>query len=253
MQDPVADRIAPTLRPRERVVMKQNWRELLFLHWPVAPELLQPLLPPDLTIDTYNGSAYIGLVPFRMQDVRPVWAPAVPWLSHFPECNVRTYVHRGGASPGVWFFSLDAANPVAVAIARSIWKLPYFLAHMEVSTDAADGSTKYATTRRMPPPLPASSSFRWTPIGLPSPAEPGTLEHFLVERYILYAHAYGRLWRGKVHHTAYPLQAAELEGFSDTSIKAAGIPLKEDTLLHPPLVHYASGVDVDIFPLRPLA
>ena len=126
--EPIFDRIGPTLRPNERIVMKQKWRDLLFLHWPVPPELLQPLLPPGLTIDTFEGDAYLGLVPFTMRDVRPVWAPAVPWLSHFPECNVRTYVHRGGASPGVWFFSLDAANPVAVMIARTIWKLPYFIA-----------------------------------------------------------------------------------------------------------------------------
>lgn len=233
--------------------MKQKWRNLLFLHWPVPAELLQPLLPGGLTIDTYDGNAYLGLVPFLMQGVRPVWAPTVPWLSHFPECNVRTYVHRGGASPGVWFFSLDAANPVAVAIARSIWKLPYFIASMQVHSETAGGSLIYRTTRRLPPPLPAASEFRWTPTGTPSPSVPGTLEHFLAERYILYAHAYGRLWRGRVHHTPYPLQTAELHSLSDTSIAAAGIKLPEGSHKRPPLVHYASGVDVDVFPLRPLA
>jgi uncharacterized protein YqjF (DUF2071 family) len=233
--------------------MKQKWRSLLFLHWPVPPELLQPFLPPGLTIDTYDGNAYVGLVPFTMQDVRPVWAPAVPWLSHFHECNVRTYVHRGGASPGVWFFSLDAANPVAVAIARSLWKLPYFFAQMDVRRDAADGSTSYKTRRRLPPPLPASSEFRWRPSDEPSAAEPGSLEHFLVERYILYAYAYGRLLRGRVHHPPYPLQTAALEWLADTSIAASGIVISKDRIARPPLIHYASGVDVDVFPLSPLA
>ena len=251
--EPIFDRIGPTLRPNERIVMKQKWRDLLFLHWPVPPELLQPLLPPGLTIDTFEGNAYLGLVPFTMRDVRPVWAPAVPWLSHFPECNVRTYVHRGGASPGVWFFSLDAASPVAVAIARTIWKLPYFIAAMNVEKDAGDGSITYSTTRRLPPPLPAGSEFHWTPTGTPFHASPGTLEHFLAERYILYAHAYGRLWRGKVHHAPYPLQTADLGAFSDTSITAAGIKLPDELPIRPPLIHYASGVDVDVFPLRSLA
>ena len=253
MEDPVFDRIGPTRRPDEPMVMKQKWRNLLFLHWIVPAELLQPLLPPGLTLDTFEGNAYVGLVPFTMQGVRPIWAPAVPWLSNFAECNVRTYVHRGGASPGVWFFSLDAANPVAVAIARLIWKLPYFVAAMDVRTDASDGSITYATRRQLPPPLPAESRFAWTPTGVPTAAVPGTLEHFLVERYILYAYAYGRLWRGKVHHTPYPLQTADLQSLSDTSLTAAGIKLPADQIGKPTLIHYASGVDVDVFPLRPLA
>jgi uncharacterized protein YqjF (DUF2071 family) len=152
-------------------------------------------------------------------------------------------------------FQPGCGEPVAVAIARSIWKLPYFIAAMNVRKDAGYGSITYSTKRQLPPPLPASSEFHWTPTGTPFHAEPGTLEHFLAERYILYAYAYGRLWRGKVHHAPYPLQTADLDPatFSDTSIAAAGITLPAESAAHPPLIHYASGVDVDVFPLRSLA
>ena len=133
------DRVAPTRRPDQRAVMRQRWADLLFLHWPVAPETLQPLLPPGLTLDTFEGQAYVGLVPFTMTGVRPVWAPPVRWLSNFHETNVRTYVHREGKDPGVWFFSLDAANSIAVRIARAAWKLPYHYARMSLSRRAAAG------------------------------------------------------------------------------------------------------------------
>ena len=122
--DPV-DRLAPAVRPPRRAVMRQNWRHLLFLHWVVSPERLRPLVPAGLDLDLFEGRAYVGLVPFTMTDVRPLWAPAVAGLSNFHETNARTYVHRAGRDPGVWFFSLDAANPVAVALARAFFHLPY--------------------------------------------------------------------------------------------------------------------------------
>ena len=132
------DRIAPTRRPPGRTVMRQQWRDLLFLHWPVPVEQLRPLIPAELAIDTYEGQAYIGLVPFTMRNVRPTWSPPVPPLSHFHEINVRTYVHRQGRDPGVWFFSLDAANPIAVKIARLWFKLPYFYARMRLNKTQED-------------------------------------------------------------------------------------------------------------------
>lgn len=232
--------------------MRQRWRDLLFLHWPVPPEWVQRSLPPGLTVDLFQGHAYIGLVPFRMQGVRPVWSPSVPGLSDFLECNVRTYVHRGGAGPGVWFYSLDAANPIAVLLARTLWKLPYFHARMQVER-ASRNIIDYKTARLYPPPTPASTAVRYAPTGAPSSAEPGSLEHFLVERYILYAYARGRLWRGRVHHSPYPLQSAGLDTLEDTLVAAAGFPVREVVSARPSLVHYAAGVDVDVFPLRPLA
>ena len=236
----------------QRTVMWQRWADLLFLHWPVPPDELAALLPPGLTLDTFDGQAYVGLVPFTMTGVRPVWAPALPWLSHFHETNVRTYVHCQGRDPGVWFFSLDAANPVAVKIARALWKLPYHFARMRLARDGnRHGETvEYATERRWPGPVPAHCAVRYTTTGAPAPARVGTLEHFLAERYILYARSRnGRLLRGQVHHAPYPLQSAHLHALDETLIAAAGIVRPPGD---PPLVHYAHEMRVRIFPLRPV-
>ena len=132
--DPI-DRIAPRRRPDRRAVMYQEWRHLLFVHWEVPAGPLQALLPPGLDLDTYDGRAFVGLVPFTMRGVRPRRLPGDPCLSNFHETNVRTYVHRDGRDPGVWFFSLDAANPAAVALARAWFGLPYYHARMCVEVD----------------------------------------------------------------------------------------------------------------------
>ena len=241
------DRITPTLRPVGRTVMFQRWSQLTFLHWPFPPDAIQKLLPPGLEIDTFEGNAYIGLVPFTMSGVRPVWFPPVSPLSNFYETNVRTYVHFRGRNPGVWFFSLDAASAPAVHIARTLWKLPYHFARMQV--EAADGELDYRSERSWPAPVPAVCSVRIRPEGMIAPAAVGTLEHFLAERYLLYAYARSRLYSGRVYHTPYPLQNAELLGLDESLLAAANL-VRPDM---PPLVHYASGVDVRVFPLRSIA
>ena len=225
--------------------MRQKWRELLFLHWEIPAPVLQAGLPPGLSVDTFEGKAYVGLVPFTMRDVRPVWAPALPWLSHFHEINVRTYVHAGGDHPGVWFHSLDAANPVAVWLARTIWKLPYFAAAMRLSVEG-DGVRRYSTEREEKPSVGARLS--WQPEGDPQAAAPGTLAHFLCERYYLYAWNGKKLLRGQVHHAPYPLQKAKLLHLEQTLLGESGLAVCGP----PPLIHYAEGVDVEIFPLRSL-
>src|SRR5579875_1339985 len=159
------DRIAPTRKPRRWPVGRMNWRELLFIHWPIRPEELRPLVPSQLELDLFEGVAYVGLVPFTMTGVRPVGLPPVRGLSRFHETNVRTYVHREGRDPGVWFFSLDAANPVAVSLARRLYHLPYYLARMFLEPESRDASTApgpllYAGARRRPDPLPASYLIR---------------------------------------------------------------------------------------------
>ncbi|HLJ55834.1 MAG TPA: DUF2071 domain-containing protein [Chthonomonadaceae bacterium] len=258
------DRVAPTRRPSGNPVMFQSWRRLLFLHWEVPVEALRPLVPPQLAIDTYDGRAYVGLVPFTMMGVRPVWTPAFKPLSDFHEVNVRTYVHLDGADPGVWFLSLDAANALAVRIARSAWKLPYHFAEMDLSVSlnpedvvAADGyavgigdwteTVDYRSSRRWPGPVPADCTVSYSPRGPICPAAAGTLEHFLAERYLLYSTDGARLYRGQVHHEAYPLQTAEAWSLNESLVRAAGI----DRPSSAPLVHYAHGVDVEIFPLGP--
>lgn len=242
------DRITPTRRPDGRVVMRQTWRDLLFLHWPVDAGQVQALLPPGLTVDTFDGQAYVGLVPFTMRNVRPVWSPSVPGLSHFHECNVRTYVHRDGQEPGVWFFSLDAANWIAVQIARSLFHLPYFPARMSLARDGKQ--ITYHTRRRGGAPGTADCHAVYTPTGTPAPALPGSLPFFLAERYLLYSARGGSLYRGQVHHTPYPLQPVQLHELSQTLTAAGGFPLPDRL---PPLMHFARGVTVDIFGLQKIS
>lgn len=238
------DRVEPTLRPARRAAMRMTWADLAFLHWEVPAASIRPLVPEGLEIDTFEGRAFIGLVPFTMRGVRPVWSPSLPWLSSFHEVNVRTYVHLRGRDPGVWFLSLDAANPAAVLVARSRWRLPYHFARMRLTREGS--AVRYASNRRWPGPLPAGCSLRYEPVGPVRPAAVGSLEHFLAERYVLYAFARGRLFSGRVHHLPYPLQAARAEGLEETLLAAAGV-VRPATA---PLVHYARGVEVEVFALR---
>ncbi len=246
------DRITPTLKPtNQRVVQRQRWANLLFLHWVVDAEPLQKILPPGLTLDTFEGKAYVGLVPFTMTGVRPVWAPPVKPISNFHETNLRTYVHFNGENPGVWFFSLDAANSLAVKIARTFWKLPYHRADMTMDVQhPTDTSTRvhYVTRRMWPEPLPAECRVDYTVDSPVIPATPGTLEHFLAERYLLYAYRDGALYRGQVYHTPYPLQVSEVQSLNESMVRAAGINRPDAA----PLSHYASEVDVHIYGLNKL-
>ncbi len=246
------DRISPTLRPRRHAVMWMNWRDLLFLHWPVPADALRALIPPQLELDLFEGTAYVGLVPFTMTGVRPVGVPPVPGLSSFHETNVRTYVRLGNRDPGVWFFSLDAANGIAVKLARSLFHLPYHYARMFLEHEPRSGPDSpapilYAGVRHWPGPLPASYTIRATPTGTVQPAEPATLEHFLVERYLLYSLRKNQLYQGRVHHTPYPLQPANLLSLDENLLAAAGLDLPTTTT---PITHFAIGVNVEVFPLQ---
>ncbi len=240
----IIDRVSPTRRPPGRAAMRMTWADLGFLHWEVAAAALRPLVPDALEIDTFEGRAFVGLVPFTMRGVRPAWAPPLPWLSRFHEVNVRTYVHRKGRNPGVWFLCLEAANPVAVVIARTFWRLPYHFARMRLTREGS--AVRYLSDRRWPGPRPAACTLRYEPRGPASPALVGTLEHFLVERYVLYAFARGTLFAGRVHHGPYPLQAADADGLDESLFAACGLARPASA----PLVHYARGVEVDVFPLR---
>jgi len=238
------DRISPTERPKDRPAGFQRWRDLLFLHWEVSEDALRPLLPAALSIDTFEGRAYVGVVPFTMRDVSPWWSPSMPGISNFHELNIRTYVHRDGEDPGVWFFSLDAAKAIAVAVARAGWSLPYHYARMSLEREG--DLVHYRSRRLYPGPKPAELEARYR-IGAPlGTAEPGTLEHFLVERYILFADAGGGALRiGRVHHSPYPIQKAELLDLRESMVQATGLPAPEGA----PHVLYSPGVDVDVYRL----
>ena len=253
---PTIDRLSATRRPRQWAVMRQNWRDLLFVHWPVSPQALRPLIPPRLELDLYDGTAYVGLVPFTMTGVRPVGLPPVWGLSSFHETNLRTYVRLADGGPGVWFFNLEAANSIAVHLARALFHLPYHRARLFLERErvphektAKPATMVYAGVRLWPGPLPASYTIRATPSGPPQSARPGTLDHFLVERYILYSVSKNRLLQGRVHHTPYPIQSAHLHSFDETILATWGLERPE----MPPLTHFSTGVNVEVFPLRTVA
>lgn len=238
------DRLAPILRPQGRPAGFQRWRNLAFLHWEVPAAAVAALIPPELGVDTWEGRAYVGVVPFTMRDVSPWWSPSVPGISNFHELNVRTYVHKDGENPGVWFFSLEAASSVAVLAARAGWHLPYHRASMEMTIDG--DVVSYRSKRLWPGPKPAELSLRYRIGESVGSAKEGTFEHFLAERYILYAKHGDRLELGRVHHTPYPLHRAEVLELSQGMVAVNGLPHSDE----PPLVLYSPGVDVDVFDLK---
>lgn len=219
-------------------VMHQRWTNVLFAHWPVAPSVLQPLLPASLEVLTCEGTAWIGVVPFLMSNVRPRGLPPFPWLSSFPELNVRTYVRHGDVK-GVWFFSLDASNPLAVRAARRVVHLPYYDARMRIG--ATDGGTiRYESerTHRNAPPAHFVASYR--PEGDVRPAAPGTIDHFLIERYLLFAAAPRGLITVRIAHSPWPLQRATATFERNTMGHAIRVPLEGE----PRFLHFGSRVDV---------
>ena len=219
-------------------VLSMHWHDLLFMHWPVPGEWLRPLIPSALTLDTFDGSAWLAVVPFRMSGVRPRFLPQVPPLSNFPELNLRTYVSVGGR-PGIWFFSLDAHNPVAVRLARATFKLPYFDARMSYRVSGDTVFYESVRTHRRAPDTKFVGSYK--PVGEAIDAGPDSLERFLTERYCLYsADPQGRVRRGEIHHKLWSLQPAEAEVETLHMTRQVGLDLPDTE----PLLHYAKRLDV---------
>lgn len=234
--------------PSSPWIMAQRWHDLLFAHWPIPATQMAALIPPGLTLETYEGEAWLGIVPFRMSHVRPRFIPAVPWLSHFPELNVRTYV-RAGDKPGVYFFSLDAGNPVAVALARTFFHLAYFRADMALRYQPNSEQIHYDSRRTHGGAPPAQLVGQYGPTGAAYNAVPGTLEHWLVERYALYSvDRRGRRYRGEIHHQPWALQPAEAEFSTNTMAQAAGLTLPDRA----PLLHFARRLDMVAWAIEPL-
>jgi hypothetical protein len=233
-------------RPLGTPLLRQEWGDLLFMHWPVPVAVLQPYLPPRLQLDTYDGMAWLAVVPFRMSKVRTRFSPPVPGANEFLELNVRTYVHLDGV-PGVWFFSLDATNALAVWVARTVFNLPYLRADMDLKTSstqlhdfsaqrthAGAPAAHFRATWQVGPPLP--------------PAEPGSLAFFLTERYCLYTsnQAQTKLYQGRVAHAPWPLATAQVLHYESSLIESQGLPTPAGS----PVVHAAGPVSVELWPMQ---
>lgn len=239
-----AARHRPWPLPQSPWIMAQTWHNLLFMHWPVPSGSLRNLIPPELQIDTYQGQAWLGVVPFRMTGVRLRGLMPVPLTHRFAELNVRTYVVAED-KPGVWFFSLDAGNPLAVEVARRTFHLPYFNARMSVKQR---GESIFYHSRRADRRGAAGEFIgAYAPISEVFYAQAGTVEHWLTERYALYcADRAGRLYVGEIHHNRWPLQIAEADIRTNTIAQAAGITLPE----REPLLHYAHRLDIIAWYIR---
>ncbi len=215
-----------------------RWHDLLFAHWPVRVDSIRSLIPDILELDTFDGWCWIGIVPFRMSGVRPRY---IPFPLAFPELNVRTYVTRHGRS-GVWFFSLDAASWLAVRAARWLG-LPYYEARMTVETRA--DVVEYVTVRTHNNAAPAELTATYGPTTEVYLATPGTLDHWLTERYALFASLHSsRIVYGEIHHLPWPLQRAEVVLTKNTMTRALGYKL--DTR---PMCHFARYQEVVAWPI----
>lgn len=236
--------------PSGRWLMRMVWHDLLFMHWKVDATRLRELIPASLKIDTFEGEAWIGIVPFRMTGVSLRYTPDFPWLSKFPELNVRTYVLGPDGKPGVWFFSLDATNPIAVRGARWLYHLNYVDA--KISLEKVQGREcgtwiKYRSNRTHRGEFPAKLKVEYRPIGEPFEAQPGTRDHWLTSRYALYsASPAGQVFQGDVEHDPWELREAQAIVHSNTMTEGLGIELPADA----PVLHFAQTTDVVAWPLR---
>jgi uncharacterized protein YqjF (DUF2071 family) len=231
------DRISPTRRPEGANSGTQNWRELLFLHWTLPPEALRKLIPAQVELDLWDGQAYVGMVPFRMEKIRPSWLPGL-FAMDFLELNLRTYVHFKGR-PAVWFFSLEASSWLAVNAARTGWSLPYH--HATMKTSRAGQRVLYDSARKSGDATFVVDYEIGDQLGA---SVPGTLEYFLLERYLLLSERRGKILEGQVHHTPYVAHRVKVNEVRQSIIDAAGMPAQTSP---PACAHFSPGVDVEVF------
>ena len=228
------------VRPTRSAVMRQRWDDLFFLHWEYAAATIQSRLPAGLTVDTFEGKAHLGVVGFRMNAVRPLGLPALPWLSYFNELNVRTYVRDASGEPGVWFFSLDCDRAPAVVIARAGFGLPYEHAAMSFGPGLAQSCRRQGEQE--------TAHYAWSVVSSPQIAVPGSLEFHLAERYSFFSVRRGRLVRGQVHHSPYQLSPADTTAWSDLPLRWDGFDVGSRA---PDFSHCCQGVAIEAFSLVP--
>ena len=224
----------------ERTVGYQRWQNLLFLHWRVEPEALQACLPSGLTVDSFDGSGWLAMVPFSMERVRPWWSPAVPGISWFLETNLRTYVKHDNGDTGVWFFTLDANHRLAVTVARRFWHLNYRFAKLSLQKDSSQISYRGRRTNafyHVNARIPDATALNC--------AKPKSLEHFLLERYRLLARAAdGRYFTGLVHHSPYQFAPTSIDGLQQNLTATIDCSVSDPG--QPDHVAYSPGVDVSV-------
>jgi uncharacterized protein YqjF (DUF2071 family) len=232
----------PWAPPDDPWLMAQTWEDLLFAHWPVEASLLRRVVPQEIPIDTFDGAAWIAVTPFEVRALRLQGLLPPPVVSRFPEVNVRTYATIGGR-PGIWFFSLDAGSRLAVAAARRFYRLPYFHARMALARSG--GRVSYDSRRADGSGLPAELAAEYGPTGAAFEPQPGSLEHFLTERYCLYTlDERRRVLRAEIHHRPWSIQPASAELSSNTMTRPLGLELSASQ----PWLHFAARQDVVIWP-----
>jgi uncharacterized protein len=223
--------------PVKRPVMFQSWTRLTFLHWRYRPDVIGQLLPKGLALDTFDGSAWVGLTPFLIQGLRPLFLPSLPWISRFPEMNVRTYVRGPDGEPGVWFFTLEADRLAAVLGARLTYGLPYRWAAMRVRP--RNGTVEYESSRQQP----FGSGEARICVEIGEAIRPAELDKFLTARFRLYTMRFGRLGFAQIEHEPWPLRTARLVQLTQNVVEASGLPQPsgEPMLLYSPAIRVRVG------------
>jgi len=233
-------------RPPGFRLMRMAWSQALLLHWPLPPKTVRRLLPKELEIDTYDSKAWISILHYRVRGVRPIMGPSIPWFSSFLQTEVRTYVTHHG-DPGVYFFSLDASNPVAVWLARTVFRLPYFRAEMQLRRSGE--SFRLSCLRTHQGARGAEFECQWTPREPLPPTSRDELVPFLTERNRLFAPHAGKVLTCSVQHEPWPLRHAHVSALETSLFEATGLPEPEG----PPIAHHCDALGLEIWPLREIS
>lgn len=223
--------------PNERWIMIQTWKNLLFAHYPVPKSVLRPLLPSCFELDTYDSTAWISIVPFQMSTIHIHGLSKLPLSPTFDEINVRTYVNFGG-KPGVYFFSLDANNKLAVFLANMSYNLPYMDAKIQFSKD--DETVKFHSERTDSRVEKGVFSATYSPIGDVFTSIPGSLDYWLTERYVFFVIKKKKIYEGNIYHQHWPLQHAKATIKTNTVARCVGIRIENS----PAILHYCEKLDI---------